>query len=54
METTPIDYRQVFYLDERGGRNDQNNFPSESEACLYIHKIFRDAKGIEAKFGIRT
>lgn len=45
---------QVFYLDERGGRNDQKSFSSESEACLYIYKIFREAKEIEEKFGIRT
>jgi len=45
---------QVFYLDERGGRNDQRDFPSESEACLYLYKIFKDAKEIEEKFGIQT
>lgn len=33
---------EVFYLDERGGRNDERNFGSENEACLYIYGLFRD------------
>jgi hypothetical protein len=45
---------QVFYLDERGGRNNQKDFPSENEACWYIYKLFEDAKKIEEQFGIRT
>jgi hypothetical protein len=32
-------------------RSDQKDFPFESKACLYIYKIFRDAKEIEERFG---
>lgn len=45
---------EVFYQDERGGKNDQKRFASESDACEYIFKIFKDAKAIESKFGIKT
>jgi hypothetical protein len=29
----------VFYFDERGNRNDEAAFASESEACQYIYNI---------------
>jgi hypothetical protein len=45
---------EVFYLDERGNRNDQKNFNTENEACLYIYNLFRESKEIENKFNIRT
>lgn len=41
---------QVFYFDERGGRNNEKIFESEGEACCYIFKLFREAKAIEKKF----
>jgi len=31
----------VFYLDERGNRNDEKKIDSESEACNYIYKEFK-------------
>jgi hypothetical protein len=41
---------QVFYLDERGDRNDQRVFSSEDEACQYILKLFIDSKEIQRRF----
>jgi hypothetical protein len=41
---------EVFYFDERGGKNDVKKFKSECEACWYIFKLFRDAIIIEKKF----
>ncbi len=38
---------KVFYLDERGGRNDEKVFDSENEACEHIYKLFRASKEIE-------
>lgn len=38
---------EVFYLDERGGRNDEYFFTSEDEACQYIYDLF--LKNIEVK-----
>lgn len=43
---------EVFYLDEKGNRNDEKKFESESEACKYIYKLFNDAKKIKEKFKI--
>jgi hypothetical protein len=40
----------VFYLDERGGRDNENIFHSESEACKYIYKLFKEYKEIEEKY----
>lgn len=45
---------QVFYLDERGGRNDERIFKSENEACLYIYQLFVESKRIEKDSGLRT
>lgn len=42
---------QVFYYDERGGKNDVKILKSECEACWYIFKLFRQSKSIEEKFG---
>jgi hypothetical protein len=44
---------EVFYFDERGGRNDEFEFKSEDEACSYVYKLFIDAKEVQLKFGIK-
>ena len=41
---------EVFYLDERGGRNNEKIFTSEDEACKYFYKLFKDAREIEDKY----
>lgn len=41
---------EVFYLDERGGRNDKKVFGSEEEACDYVYKIFKESKEVEDKY----
>ncbi len=41
---------EVFYLDERGGRNDERVFSSEDDACRYIYKLFKESKDIEDKY----
>lgn len=45
---------QVFYLDERGVRNDIRVFESEDAACIYIYELFKDSKSIERQFGLQT
>lgn len=45
---------EVFYLDERGGRNDERAFVTEEEACLYIYELFVKGKGIAEEFGLYT
>ncbi|GAB2470149.1 hypothetical protein GCM10011375_41030 [Hymenobacter qilianensis] len=45
---------EVFYLDERGGRNDEQTFLSESDACDYLYKIFAESRRIEIKYGVNT
>ncbi|GAB2450975.1 hypothetical protein GCM10011375_36340 [Hymenobacter qilianensis] len=45
---------EVFYLDERGGRNDEKSFDSENDACDYIYKMFVKTREIEKKFGVNT
>lgn len=32
---------EVFYIDERGNRDDKNTFQSENEACEYIYEEFK-------------
>ena len=32
---------EVFYPDERGGRNEAKTFESENDACQYVHKLFQ-------------
>jgi hypothetical protein len=41
---------QVFYLDERGGRNEYRVFYSEEEACNYIYEQFKSLKQTSEKF----
>jgi hypothetical protein len=41
---------EVFYLDERGGRNDEKVFGFEKEACEHIYKLFKESKEIENKY----
>ena len=41
---------EVFYLDEKGGRNNEKVFTSEQEACLHIYSLLKEAKEIEDKF----
>lgn len=48
------DVWEVFYLDEKGNRNNEKKFESESTACQYIYKLFKDAKAIAQKFQINT
>lgn len=45
---------EVFYLDERGARNDEKIFKHEKEACLYIYKLFKEAKEIQIKYNLRS
>ncbi len=33
----------VFYLDERGNRNNEQIFDSESEACEFVYKLFKNS-----------
>lgn len=35
---------EVFYFDERGGRNDEKVFSREEEACSYIYELFKSNK----------
>jgi len=35
---------QVFYLDERGGRNGMKLFKSENDACIYLYQLFLNRK----------
>ncbi len=41
---------EVYYFDERGGKNDEHEFNSEEEACNYFYKLFKEAKDIEDEF----
>lgn len=45
---------EVFYLDEKGGRNDERAFATEGEACFYIYDLFKGSKKISDKFGIKS
>jgi hypothetical protein len=45
---------EVFYLDERGGRNDEKIFWSENEACDYIYEMYLKTIEIEKRFGVNT
>lgn len=35
---------EVFYFDERGGRNDEKVFCHEEDACSYIYELFKSNK----------
>lgn len=41
---------EVFYFDERGNRDKEKVFSSESDACEYIYEYFREQKEIENKY----
>lgn len=41
---------EVFYFDERGNRDKEKVFPSESDACNYIYEYFKKQKEIEKKY----
>ena len=41
---------EVFYFDERGNREKEKIFFSESDACEYIYEYFRKQKEIENKY----
>jgi len=45
---------EVFYFDERGGRNQENKFNSETDACDYIYQLFKDAKDVQEGFGVKN
>lgn len=38
---------EVFYLDERGNRNNEKVFFAENDACDYIYNYFKKQKEIE-------
>lgn len=44
---------EVFYLDERGERSNEKDFDSESNACLYVYKLFIDSRKIKQEFKIK-
>lgn len=44
---------EVFYYDERGIRVDEKRFNSETAACEYILKLFKDTLQLQSKFGIK-
>lgn len=41
---------EVFYYDERGGRNNIHFFPNENEACEYIFQEFKSLKSLKGKW----
>jgi len=41
---------EVFYFDERGNRDNEKVFFSESEACNYIYDHFKRQKEIKGKY----
>jgi hypothetical protein len=41
---------EVFYFDERGNRDMEKVFFSESDACNYIYEYFKKQKEIEKKY----
>ena len=43
----------VFYFDERGGRNEEKEFGSETEACEYIFNLFKASEKIRAQFKLK-
>jgi len=45
---------EVLYIDEKGRREDEKIFNSESEACYYILKLFTELKEIEKRFNLNT
>ena len=45
---------EVYYFDERGTKNENQEFNTEKEACNYIYNLFRNSKNTEIKFGLNT
>lgn len=43
---------RVFYLDEKGERNNEKIFGCEEDACSYIYQLFNETKKIQGQFGI--
>ncbi len=41
---------EVFYFDERGGKDNEKVFTSESEACEHLYQLFVESKKIEEKY----
>lgn len=44
----------VSYVDEKGMVDQLKTFALQDEACLFIYKLFLDAREIEIKFNINT
>lgn len=45
-----LSFWDIFYFDERGGRDNEHHFNSESEACDYIYSLFEESIRIQKKF----
>lgn len=43
---------KVFYFDERGNRNEGQDFDSESKACEYVYEYFVREKEFTKKYGV--
>jgi len=43
---------EVFYLDERGGRNDKIVFKDESAACDHILNLFIDSQKVKSDLNL--
>ena len=41
---------EVFYFDERGGRNCEKVFCNEEDACSYIYELFNFKKNYEIRY----
>jgi len=48
--THTLSFWNVFYFNERGGRDNEHNFNLESEACNYIYSLFEESMRIRKKF----
>jgi hypothetical protein len=45
---------EVFYLDEKGGRNDERIFENESAACLYILQLLIESQKIKKDYKLNS
>lgn len=45
---------EVYYFDERGGKHDEKEYDSESNACNDIYNRFQNSKIIEDEFEINS
>jgi len=43
-------YWEVFYLDERGGRNVEKRFSKEEDAYDYVYQLFLDLYNLREKY----